>query len=708
MSTFKNTTINDTGYLALPAGNITQRPGYTVVTYTSGSGNWSVPTGVTSVEVLVVAGGGSGGSGSGNTTGTAGGGGAGGVVFNGSYATTPGASIAYSVGAGGAAVTSSGTSLVGLVGNNSTFGTITAYGGGYGGKDSTPGGNGGCGGGGPSGIGTRATGTAGQGFDGGITSYLANLAATGYGSGGGGGAGGQGGDGVTIQGGAGGPGRAYSITGTLTWYGGGGGAGGSRIPTNNPGAGGLGGGGAGGAWTVNGTAGTNGTGGGGGASGSNDGNTIISGKGGDGIVIIAYTTPTSVSTGQTRYNTTIGQLEYWNGTKWLPATPDMPSWYTAPGSVVGTVYSVGRNVDVTVRATTANGGVTYTLVEGLPGCSINSTTGRITGTLTATSTIQNADITWPFSVKATNTLDSSYSIAEFKVTAKTEQVATFSYTGADQFWQVPVGVTAFKAKLWGAGGGCQENDASGNGGGSGGFTTGTVALTSVNTGIRIMVGQGGQSGQSLNNGGGGAGGGLTGLFTDASAYLAISDTDRSRAILIAGGGGGESDQNNEFGGPGGGTSGGNSAAYSGAQGSTGGTQSAPGGPLSPTSSTMRGRDCAPPSSGGGTLTNVYGFGGRSYAGSSEVPNGGGGGGYYGGGSQTGQTYISGGGGSGYVGGATGASVTNGNTYIGQGAGVPAANAISDSDYPGSSIGYGGRQGVVQGQSGFNGYLVIRY
>ena len=120
-SILKNTTINDTGFLGLPAGPSSQRlsDSRTVVSFTTvGSGTWTVPTGVTTVQVLVVAGGGGGCSSS-----YGGGGGAGGLIFNSNYSVTPGGSVSYTVGGGGAIATN---------GSNSVFGTLTAIGGGAG------------------------------------------------------------------------------------------------------------------------------------------------------------------------------------------------------------------------------------------------------------------------------------------------------------------------------------------------------------------------------------------------------------------------------------------------------------------------------------------------------------------------------------------------------------------------------------------------
>lgn len=114
--------------------------------YTSGSGNWTVPRGVTSVDVFIVGGGGSGGYGTnGGNYGPGGGGGE--VVFLQKYKVTPGANIAYVVGAGGVAALTDPSGAGGL----SSFDGIVAGGGmggygnaGAGGKGGSPvdGGNG--------------------------------------------------------------------------------------------------------------------------------------------------------------------------------------------------------------------------------------------------------------------------------------------------------------------------------------------------------------------------------------------------------------------------------------------------------------------------------------------------------------------------------------------------------------------------------------
>jgi len=266
----------------------------TITSYTStGSGSFSVPTGVTAVDVLVIAGGGSGATNGGDGTG---GGGAGGLIYRPAYPVTPQGTISYSVGAGGTSVPSGNTN--GNNGQDSTFGGLTAKGGGYGGTDSAnaggPGGSGGGAGvggqnnGNPGGTGTQPqqpgdSGTYGFGNAGGS---IGNAGMSPGGSGGGGGgAGGTGGSGgeQANAGGTGGNGKSYSISGSPTIYAGGGGG---ASWTGTQGVGGPGGGGAGASRPQSAGAGqgTNGLGAGGGGSTQNG----TSGRGGSGIVIVKY------------------------------------------------------------------------------------------------------------------------------------------------------------------------------------------------------------------------------------------------------------------------------------------------------------------------------------------------------------------------------------------------------------------------------------
>lgn len=218
-----------------------------VTTYNStGSGTFSVPTGVTSVRVLVIGGGGTGGHQVG------GGGGAGGFVEAPNLPVTPGGSVPYNVGAGGVAPGFQPSANQSFPGGPSTFGPITALGGGGGGchngpgggipSGNGPGGPGGSGGGAGAGPGGNSAGGATQGPSGGFTGYgnPGGNGVFGWSGGGGGGAGGAGQAAPGANnGGAGGPGRNSDITGsTVTYAGGGGGTG----QNGSPGPGGPGGG----------------------------------------------------------------------------------------------------------------------------------------------------------------------------------------------------------------------------------------------------------------------------------------------------------------------------------------------------------------------------------------------------------------------------------------------------------------------------------
>ena len=141
----------------------------------AGAGTVTVPVWATHAEVHVVGGGG-GGSGA-TATKSGAGGGAGGYSF-GVISVTPGASISYSVGAGGTAGAAGGN---GGTGGNSSFGGISATGGAGAVSATSAGGGGGAGAGGPRNF------SGGFGNDG---SAVDNV--TGSGSGAGGPFGGQG------------------------------------------------------------------------------------------------------------------------------------------------------------------------------------------------------------------------------------------------------------------------------------------------------------------------------------------------------------------------------------------------------------------------------------------------------------------------------------------------------------------------------------
>ena len=291
----------------------------------SGSGTWSVPSGVDAAEILIVGGGASGTRSPNIGTG---GGGAGGIVHRSSYtftSTDKSSGIAYSVGAGGDGIGISPYAYDGGFNNgeDTTFalsgGTITAKGGGggggYGGNSPHYGGNsvtpafsqsyfaahtGGSGGGGAWNSLTGAS--SNQGTFSGWTSYgnsggTFNTSGSGdYNGSGGGGAGSAGTGASRTAAGAGGAGQLFSSFtsyGASGYFGGGGGGGTQDTSSSSRGAAGSGGGGIGGynaSGQHSGGDAVDGTGGGGGGV-SNVGYgsyTYKGGDGGNGTILIRY------------------------------------------------------------------------------------------------------------------------------------------------------------------------------------------------------------------------------------------------------------------------------------------------------------------------------------------------------------------------------------------------------------------------------------
>jgi len=301
-----------------------------VESFTS-SGTFSVPSGITAVDVLVVAGGGSGG-GSNNNAVTGGGGGAGGLIFRPAFPVTPGGTVTVTVGTGGQNYAGSDPSHPGPThpGQDSVFGTLTAKGGGNGGNYSNindariygrPGGSGGGGGmyssvgivgpGGPASQPTQPGNSGAYGF--GNAGAPGGYYCGNYLGGGGGGAGAAGNIAsppltIFTRAGQGGIGRAYTIADGTTpvYYAGGGGGGRHDTPSyaSDPtsGAGGDGGQGGGGngntgpragcgpSPVVEGQPGQANKGGGGGSGGNHSNSPCNpSPSGGKGVVIVRWT-----------------------------------------------------------------------------------------------------------------------------------------------------------------------------------------------------------------------------------------------------------------------------------------------------------------------------------------------------------------------------------------------------------------------------------
>lgn len=392
-------TVGDTTYFtAGTTGNyclLTFKATSSTSTITS---TWTVPTGVQSIQVLVIGGGGGGGA-------DIGGGGGGGRVVETTLSVTPGSSPSLTAGKGGAAgngtfSTASGTDNTGgLTGTSSSFATTTALGGsgaiGRSKNSGTASGwdyNGWTGGGAGVSVGSVTAGVGGTGYKGGIGGSL--------GGGGGGGAGGAGSAG-SANGGAGGTGVTTSFTGTSTCYGGGGGGG-----TNNTVGSATCGGQSGTSGSPTPTAASPGFGGGGGGGGGNA--SPNGGQGGSGAVFI----------------------------KWLP------------GQVISFTQLTDKNINNVSSATltaTSTSSLTVAFASTTPGiCSISSSTVNllaqgsctITASQSGSAAYQAAiDVSMTFSIGGSLTLSITSSAPYFYRTIETISVTSASVAGKALFLQ---------------------------------------------------------------------------------------------------------------------------------------------------------------------------------------------------------------------------------------------------------------------------------
>ncbi len=107
----------------------------------------------------------------------------------------------------------------------------------------------------------------------------------------------------------------------------------------------------------------------------------------------------------------------------------------------------------------------------------------------------------------------------------------FSYTGSDQSFTVPAGITSLTMKLWGAGGG----GSNGAVGGGGAFVTGAFPVTPGES-LTLIVGQGGGTFPNNGNYGGGGGAGFNGGRGGGRSAIRRASTE----LVTAAAGGGAS------------------------------------------------------------------------------------------------------------------------------------------------------------------------
>ena len=282
---------------------------------------------------------------------------------------------------------------------------------------------------------------------------------------------------------------------------------------------------------------------------------------------------------------------------------------------------------------------------------------------------------------------------------------TFTFTGSDQTFTVPSGVTNLSVKIWGAGGGGGRDS---HKGGAGGYTSGNLSVTPGES-LTIIVGQGGiiHSGYPLSRdyryGGGASGGGgstYNNTFGSGGGRSAIRRGSNELATAGGGGGGGY------------GQDGGNAGGASGLPllGSLGSAY--------PHGGSTNNNGAGPGGTGGthgqaGNESGVAGIqfkGGYAQAinGTSNTESGGGGGGYFGGGG--GGDNRGGGGGSGYHGG-----LLDGST-LGSSSGTFFPPNTSDPDYPDaassgagtSAVGTAGNGSSTGNTTGGHGFIILKW
>jgi hypothetical protein len=345
----------------------TYQSGYTYLAFkdTSATCTWTVPASATTIDLLLVGGGGSGGSRHGA------GGGAGGLIRASNVSLSGVTSLNIKIGDGGAAVRpSSPNYAVGIDGETSTvvknvgagsFTNLAAVGGGGGEAGATGPRSGGSGGG--SQYANLSSPISGQGNRGGA----GGTNGSNWWSGGGGGAGGVGSDSSSSGGGAGGIGAiwlqsftttvatALALTQTnqtsgdqVNFAGGGGGS----ITSSNPGAGGLGGGGSAVLGNNTATSGTANSGGGGGGSGCCDGG--WSGKGGSGVLLIRYLSPSIFEAA----NYTAGSTS-WSNSNVDATSGTAPTGGMTKNATPNAVIFSGKQVSNSDQLTSSIGSTTY-------------------------------------------------------------------------------------------------------------------------------------------------------------------------------------------------------------------------------------------------------------------------------------------------------------------------------------------------------------
>ena len=311
---------------------------------------------------------------------------------------------------------------------------------------------------------------------------------------------------------------------------------------------------------------------------------------------------------------------------------------TGHGQVMITWTGTGCSSSIVAVPVTVNA-LAAPVVSGTTNLCVN---GSGTTTLTASGSpsgytwYANANATGQLGTNAAYTTPNLNTTTTYYVQSSTPQSGslTFSYTGAQQTWTVPAGVTSITFAAAGARGGTGSSNIAG---GNGATLSGTLAVTPGQT---IYVNVGGQGTVSAGGFNGGGSGGTSAGGGGGASDIRIGGTTLTNRVIVAAGGGGSGASpsytpsagaggsgsfcNSPWGyggGFGGGCASGTAGGCSGGTASSYGTGGAGGG-LSSGGGTA--------GSGGGVLGQVGSLGQGGNGGTSVNGAGGGGGGYYGG------------------------------------------------------------------------------
>lgn len=240
--------------------------------------------------------------------------------------------------------------------------------------------------------------------------------------------------------------------------------------------------------------------------------------------------PGSATAGYTRYNTTTGSLEFYDGTNWI-ATNLIPT----VNSVTGTIYA-GASSTLTLSLTNATDVIDVMYYEGgtllATESGVTVTSGSATSTVPSAVYGQTAGDTISIQIANQDGTPSSNTINKTVAGLPTGGTITSSgsyryhtFTSSSTF-TVPSGFSATADYLVVAGGGnggganYGGNGYEAGGGGAGGYLSGSTSISA--TSYTITVGAGGSGGGANGSNssalgvtaiGGGAGGGISGNST---------------------------------------------------------------------------------------------------------------------------------------------------------------------------------------------------